>query len=98
MQVDNPANEKVTKYIDQKGYEVEDDKLQAEKTTYFLRMIVTMVMVVGLVISILSFYILMLSIYLLVQKNSSKTALPIAHHRTQHRCAAHCLGHALLRS
>jgi hypothetical protein len=33
---------------------------------------VTMVMVVGLVISILSFYILMLSIYLLVQKNSSK--------------------------
>ena len=72
MQVDNPANEKVTKYIDQKGYEVEDDKLQAEKTTYFLRMIVSMVMVVGLVISILSFYILMLSIYLLVQKNSSK--------------------------
>ncbi len=72
MQVDNPANEKVTKYIDQKGYEVEDDKLQAEKTTYFLKMIVTMVMVVGLVISILSFYILMLSIYLLVQKNSSK--------------------------
>ena len=35
-------------------------------------MMVSMVMVVGLVISILSFYILMLSIYLLVQKNSSK--------------------------
>ena len=31
-----------------------------------------MVMIVGLIISILSFYILMLSIYLLVQKNSSK--------------------------
>ena len=29
-------------------------------------------MIIGLVISILSFYILMLSIYLLVQKNSSK--------------------------
>lgn len=43
-----------------------------QKTTYFLRLMVTMVMVVGLVISILSFYILMLSIYLLVQKNSSK--------------------------
>lgn len=72
MQVDNPADEKVTKYIDHKGYEVEDDKLQAEKTTYFLKMMVSMVMVVGLVISALSFYILMLSIYLLVQKNSSK--------------------------
>ena len=33
---------------------------------------VTMVMIVGLIISVLSFYILMLSIYLLVQKNSSK--------------------------
>ena len=37
-----------------------------------LRFLVTMVMIVGLVISVLSFYILMLSIYLLVQKNSSK--------------------------
>jgi hypothetical protein len=46
--------------------------MNQEKTTYFLRLMVTMVMVVGLVISILSFYILMLSIYLLVQKNSSK--------------------------
>lgn len=72
MQVDNPANEQFTHYIDKKGYEIEDDKLDAQKTTYFLRMMVSMVMVVGLVISILSFYILMLSIYLLVQKNSTK--------------------------
>ena len=35
-------------------------------------MMVSMVMIIGLVISVLSFYILMLSIYLLVQKNSSK--------------------------
>ncbi len=72
MDVDNPGNEKIGKYLDKKGYEIEDDKLNAEKTTYFLKMMVTMVMVVGLVISLLSFYILMLSIYLLVQKNSSK--------------------------
>lgn len=72
LEVNNPADEKVAKYFDRKGYEVEDDKLEAEKTTYFLKMMVSMVMVVGLVISALSFYILMLSIYLLVQKNSSK--------------------------
>ena len=35
-------------------------------------MTVSTVMLVGLVISILSFYILMLSVYLLVQKNSEK--------------------------
>jgi hypothetical protein len=72
VEVVNPADENITKYIQKKGFEVESDKLDAEKTTYFLKMVVTLVMAVGLVISILSFYILMLSIYLLVQKNSSK--------------------------
>lgn len=72
VEVGNPADDNITKYLDKKGFEVESDKLQAEKTTYFLKMIVSLVMAIGLVISILSFYILMLSIYLLVQKNSSK--------------------------
>ncbi len=72
VEVSNPADENVTKYIDDKGYEVDSDKLQSEKTAYFLRMTVCVVMAVGVVISILSFYILMLSIYLLVQKNTTK--------------------------
>lgn len=72
VEVANPADENIMKYFDRKGYEVDDDKLQSEKTTYFLRMLVSVVMVVGIIISILSFYILMLSIYLLVQKNTTK--------------------------
>lgn len=72
LDVDNSKTQQMTQYFDRKGYEVEDDKLDAEKTTYFLKLMVSMVMVVGLVISLLSFYILMLSIYLLVQKNSTK--------------------------
>ena len=72
VEVGNPADESITSYLDKNGYEVETDKLDAEKTTYFLRMMVSMVMIIGLVISMLSFYILMLSIYLLVQKNSAK--------------------------
>lgn len=72
VEVGNPADDQVTKYIDHKAYEVDADKLNAEKTMFFLKMVVSMVLVVGLVISILSFYILMLSIYLLVQKNADK--------------------------
>lgn len=68
----NGTGEQLTTYLDSQNYETEDDKLQTEKNTYFLRLMVTMVMIVGLVISLLSFYILMLSIYLLVQKNSMK--------------------------
>lgn len=72
MQVSNPADEEITTYFSQNGLEMESDRLNAEKTTYFLRLIVTIVMVIGLIISALSFYILMLSIYLLVQKNTEK--------------------------
>ena len=56
VEVGNPADENISQYLDNHGYEVETDKLDAEKTTYFLRMIVMMVMVIGLVISALSLY------------------------------------------
>jgi hypothetical protein len=72
VEVHNPADDHIAKFFQKKAYEAEDDKLDAGKTTWFLRIVVSMVMVVGLVISVLSFYILMLSIYLLVQKNSTK--------------------------
>lgn len=72
VEMSNPADDNVAKYFGDKGYDVDQDKLQAEKTAYFLRLAVTVVMAIGGVISVLSFYILMLSIYLLVQKNSSK--------------------------
>ena len=68
----NPADDKISSYFEQNGLEMESDRLNAEKTTYFLRLIVMLVMVIGLIISTLSFYILMLSIYLLVQKNTEK--------------------------
>ena len=58
--------------MDAQGYEMDADKLNAEKTTYFLKLVIGLVVSVGVLISILSFYILMLSIYLLVQKNSDK--------------------------
>lgn len=71
-ELSNPTADNIAKYLSSRGYEVDQDRLQAEKTAYFLRLAVTIVMAVGGVISLLSFYILMLSVYLLVQKNSSK--------------------------
>ena len=72
VQVSNPADKQFTRMMDNKGYEMEDDRLDAEKTAYFLRLVVSIVLIIGLVISLLSFYILMLSIFLLVQKNTTK--------------------------
>ena len=72
IEINNPADATVVKYFQDKGYETEDGKLDNGKTAYFLRMIITIVLCIGLLICILSFYILTLSIYLLVQKNTSK--------------------------
>ena len=72
VEVANPADERIAQYIDENGYDTENNNLDAEKTTYFLKLVVTLVMAIGGVISVLSFYILMLSIYLLVQKNATK--------------------------
>lgn len=72
VEVNNPTDERITSYLQAHDYETDEDKLDASKTTYILRIIVSIVMAVGIVISILSIYILMLSVFLLVQKNSTK--------------------------
>lgn len=69
---DNPASKEVTSYLEDHGYEVDSDQMNNEKTAYFLKLVVALVMVVGALISALSFYILLLSIFLLVQKNEDK--------------------------
>ena len=72
VEVKNPTDTAISNYFQQNRYETEGDSLDTGKTTYFLRLITGIVMGVGLFISILSFYILMLSIFLLLQKNTGK--------------------------
>jgi len=72
LEVSNPADDAILDYINRHGYEQEEDKLDAGRMTFFLRITAGIVMAVGLLISLLSFYILMLSIYLLVEKNTEK--------------------------
>ena len=72
VEVRNPADDAIATFMQQKGYELEDNSLEAGRATYFLKVVAGVVMAVGILISVLSFYILMLSIYLLVQKNAEK--------------------------
>lgn len=72
VEVENPADEGIAQFVQQKGYETEGDKLEAGRMTYFLKLVTAIVLLVGGIISILSFYILMLSVYLLLQKNTTK--------------------------
>ena len=72
LEVNNPTDERITQYLQDNNYETDQDKLDASKTTFMLRLIVAIVMAVGLVISVLALYVLMLSVYLLVEKNNTK--------------------------
>lgn len=72
IEVNNPTDERIARFFEDKGYETENNKLDNGKAAWFLKIIVGIVLSVGLVISILSLYILMLSIFLLLQKNTYK--------------------------
>lgn len=69
VQVDNPASPDITTYFDSKNYRIDGDKLQSSKLRWLMRIITAVVITVGIVICALAFYVLMLSIFLLVQRN-----------------------------
>lgn len=72
VEVNDPGNPAIAKYLEERGIEVAGDKLNQGKTAYFISIMSFVVIAIGAVISVLSFFILMLSIYLLLQKNREK--------------------------
>ena len=72
VEVNSPGDVKIEKYMEDHHYEVAGDKMSSSKANYFLTVISSIVIAVGIIISLLSFFVLMLSIYLLLQKNTQK--------------------------
>ena len=72
VEVNTPGDVRIADYMDAKGYDVGGDKMNSGKANYFLSVIIGIVIAVGVLISLLSFFVLMLSIYLLLQKNTKK--------------------------
>lgn len=72
VETDRPVDAVVSEYLARKGYEAEGDRRDDGKATRFLQLAASGVAGVGLAFSGMSFYILLLSIFLLLQKNSDK--------------------------
>lgn len=72
LEVNSPGDVKMQQYLEEHGYQVAGEKMQQGKAQYFLNLVVTIVVIVGIIISVLAFFVLMLSIYLLLQKNTKK--------------------------
>lgn len=72
VEVSKPGDIAIEKYMKANGYEIAGDKLNSNKAGYMLNIVMSIVIGIGLIISLLSFFILILSIYLLLQKNTRK--------------------------
>ncbi len=72
VEVNRPGDPAIADYMQAHRYDVAGDKASSGKAYYFLTLIITIVIAVGVIISLLSFFVLMLSIYLLLQKNTRK--------------------------
>ena len=59
-------------YMKEHGYEIAGDKSDNGRANFFLRLVTSIVVSIGAVIAILAFFILVLSIWLLLQKNKEK--------------------------
>ena len=70
LQVDNPADERIAAYLDRYGYDTEAADADASRAASLMRIITTVVLAVGRIIAVLSFYVLLLSIFLILQKNT----------------------------
>lgn len=70
LELPNPSDPAIALYLREHSYESEGERLASSQSMYFLRLLSGVVLGVGLLISALSAYLLLLSIYLLLQKNS----------------------------
>ena len=72
VKVQNLADENIVKFTNEKGYNVNNNSTNSSKTAFILKIMISILLSKGLLISILSLYILTLSIHLLIQKNKEK--------------------------
>lgn len=69
IKVENSSNPALAQFIKDKNYLVDGNQLNTGKARYFLNISISIVLFVGILISFLACYILILSVYLLMEKN-----------------------------
>ena len=72
IEANTPGDPRIEQYVESNSYEIAGDKADNSRANYFLTVATTLIIAVGAIITVLAFFILMLSIYLLLQKNKQK--------------------------
>ena len=69
IQVDNSSDTALAQYIKDNNYLIDGNQLETGRARYFLNVSISIVLFVGVLICILACYVLILSVYLLMEKN-----------------------------
>jgi len=72
IEVNRPGDIAIEQFMNDHAYQVAGDKLASSKANRFLTVIIGIVIGIGVIISLLAFFVMMLSIYLLLQKNTRR--------------------------
>ena len=72
VEVSSPGDKAISEYTKAHGYEIAGDKADSGKASYMLRLLTGIIATIGGIISLLAFFVLILSISLLMQRNSRK--------------------------
>ncbi len=72
LEVTKPGDPVITDFLDSRGYEVAGDKAGSSRAAFIFNLVTAIVIAIGSVITLLAFFILTLSLYLLLQKNRAK--------------------------
>lgn len=72
VETSNPTDERIAQFTAGHDYEIENEMQKQSRATFILKIVFGAILSVGILISALSFYVLILSIYLLVTKNAYK--------------------------
>ena len=68
----NIADSRIFEYIAQNNYQINDESLRNSKLSFYLKLTVTIVAIIGLVITLLAVWLLIFSFYLIIEKNRTK--------------------------
>lgn len=71
-EVNDATSDELSRYLTERGYETEGENAGRGTGAWFLRLVTAIVVTVGVIITALAFFLLILSIFLMLQKNSGK--------------------------
>lgn len=95
VEVDDAGDERIAPYLGENGYETEGGMPDTGGQARVLTLVTSIVLAVGVLITLLAFYILLLSIYLLLQKNNEKLETLLLLGYDSHRVASPYVGLAV---